>query len=580
MGLMVPARGRSIPRGNHPSRGAAARCSIPRGTMTTTFAELNLRPDLLEALASLGYEEPTPIQREAIPPLLAGQGSARAGRDRHRQDRRLRAAAPAAPRDRPLAARRSALVLVPTRELAVQVSQALHRYGRAHRRARDADLRRPADHPPARRAASAASTSSSPRPAARSTTSPAAPQARRAADGRARRGRRDARHGLRRGPRGDLRRHARRRARPCSSARRCRRGSSRWRAARLRDPERITIDREPAPTDGAPLVRQSAYVVARAHKPAALGRVLDIESPDRRARLLPHARRGRPARRDAQRPRLPRRGAARRHDAGPARPRDGAPAQRDLRPDRRHRRRRPRPGHRPAHARRQLRRPVRPRLLHAPHRPRRPRRARRRRDHARRAARAPDAQDDRARDPPEDHGREAADRRRPARAPPRADARRDRGDPRRGRTSSASASCSTRSRASTTWSRSRSPRSSSPTRPPASSTTTRTRSPRSASRAPKTRQRQGRAPQHDAAVHRRRPHRRRAPARPRRARSRASRASTAARSARSRSPTASRSSRSPTSSAHEVIAALRASTIKGKKATVRRDRTAPPKKRR
>ena len=63
----------------------------------------------------------------------------------------------------------------------------------------------------------------------------------------------------------------------------------------------------------------------------------------------------------------------------------------------------------------------------------------------------------------------------------------------------------------------------------------------------KTRQRQGLAPQHDAAVHRRRPHRRRAPARPRRARSRASRASTAARSARSRSPTASRSSRSPTS---------------------------------
>ena len=41
--------------------------------MTTTFAELNLRSDLLEALASLGYEEPTPIQSEAIPPLLAGK---------------------------------------------------------------------------------------------------------------------------------------------------------------------------------------------------------------------------------------------------------------------------------------------------------------------------------------------------------------------------------------------------------------------------------------------------------------------------------------------------------------------------
>ena len=36
------------------------------------FAGLALRPELLQALTSLGYEEPTPIQREAIPPLLAG----------------------------------------------------------------------------------------------------------------------------------------------------------------------------------------------------------------------------------------------------------------------------------------------------------------------------------------------------------------------------------------------------------------------------------------------------------------------------------------------------------------------------
>ncbi|MFD0788719.1 ATP-dependent helicase, partial [Micromonospora azadirachtae] len=37
------------------------------------FAELGLRPELLGALTTLGYEEPTPIQREAIPPLLAGR---------------------------------------------------------------------------------------------------------------------------------------------------------------------------------------------------------------------------------------------------------------------------------------------------------------------------------------------------------------------------------------------------------------------------------------------------------------------------------------------------------------------------
>src|SRR4051812_33196451 len=98
--------------------------------MTTTFAELNLRPELLEALASLGYEEPTPIQREAIGPLIAGRdllGQAATGTGK--------TAAFALPLLERLGMDRSgapsALVLVPTRELAVQVSQALHRYGRA-----------------------------------------------------------------------------------------------------------------------------------------------------------------------------------------------------------------------------------------------------------------------------------------------------------------------------------------------------------------------------------------------------------------------------------------------------------------
>jgi ATP-dependent RNA helicase DeaD len=47
----------------------------------------------------------------------------------------------------------------------------------------------------------------------------------------------------------------------------------------LKDPQRITIAREKAPAGKLPRVRQLAYVVARAHKPAALQRVLDIESP-------------------------------------------------------------------------------------------------------------------------------------------------------------------------------------------------------------------------------------------------------------------------------------------------------------
>jgi ATP-dependent RNA helicase DeaD len=47
----------------------------------------------------------------------------------------------------------------------------------------------------------------------------------------------------------------------------------------LREPVRIQIGRAATAPGEAPLVRQSAYVVARAHKPAALGRILDVEAP-------------------------------------------------------------------------------------------------------------------------------------------------------------------------------------------------------------------------------------------------------------------------------------------------------------
>ena len=105
-------------------------------------------------------------------------------------------------------------------------------------------------------------------------------------------------------------------------------------------------------------IRQTVYVVQRAHKPHALGRILDIEAPQCGARVLPHTHRGRPAHRDDERARLPRRGAARRHGPGPARPCDGPPARRHRRTARRHRRRRPRARRRHAHPRRQLRRAV------------------------------------------------------------------------------------------------------------------------------------------------------------------------------------------------------------------------------
>jgi ATP-dependent RNA helicase DeaD len=95
-----------------------------------SFEQLGLRPELLGALSALGYEEPTPIQQEAIPPLVEGRdllGQAATGTGK--------TAAFALPILQGLTAHRTerppvALVLVPTRELAVQVSEALHRYGR------------------------------------------------------------------------------------------------------------------------------------------------------------------------------------------------------------------------------------------------------------------------------------------------------------------------------------------------------------------------------------------------------------------------------------------------------------------
>jgi ATP-dependent RNA helicase DeaD len=96
------------------------------------FPELGLSDELLASLTTLGYEEPTPIQREAIPLLLAGRdvlGQAATGTGK--------TAAFALPMLQMLGAATDAgrkhtcgLVLVPTRELAMQVAEAIHKYAR------------------------------------------------------------------------------------------------------------------------------------------------------------------------------------------------------------------------------------------------------------------------------------------------------------------------------------------------------------------------------------------------------------------------------------------------------------------
>jgi ATP-dependent RNA helicase DeaD len=245
-------------------------------TTESSFAGLSLRPELVRALAGLGYEEPTPIQRAAIPAMLGGRdllGQAATG-----TGKTAAFALPILDRLGQQGRDPVALVLVPTRELAVQVSEAIHRYGRElgarvlpvyggapiGRQLRGlgngvdvvvATPGRALDH--INRGtlrlghlttlvldeademldmgfaddleAILAETSDTRQTVLFSATLP---------------------------PRidGIAHRH-------------------------LRHPVRIEISSEPVGAGGGPLVRQRAYVVPRAHKPAALGRILDVESP-------------------------------------------------------------------------------------------------------------------------------------------------------------------------------------------------------------------------------------------------------------------------------------------------------------
>ena len=158
---------------------------------------------------ALGYEEPTPIQQEAIPPLVAGRdllGQAATGtgktaafalRSSSGSPRTARERAPVGPRPRahPRARRPGVGGPAPLRQ--------------GPRRPGAAGLRRRPDRPPAARAGVRRRRR---RRDARPGAGPAQPRQPAAGRGRhrrPRRGRRDARHGLRRGPRGDPRRDAR-----------------------------------------------------------------------------------------------------------------------------------------------------------------------------------------------------------------------------------------------------------------------------------------------------------------------------------------------------------------------------------
>src|ERR1041385_7752202 len=95
--------------------------------MASSFADLGLSQSTLQSLADVGYESPSPIQEQAIPDLLAGRdviGQAQTGTGK--------TAAFGLPMIQfvdPDDDDCQALVLTPTRELCIQVTQALRAYG-------------------------------------------------------------------------------------------------------------------------------------------------------------------------------------------------------------------------------------------------------------------------------------------------------------------------------------------------------------------------------------------------------------------------------------------------------------------
>jgi len=245
------------------------------------FSDLALRPELLAALTSLGYEEPTPIQSEAIPPLLEGRdllGQAATGTGKTAAFD-LPLLQHLEPGSRGRGSGPVALVLAPTRELAMQVSEATHRYGRdlgarvlpvyggqpIGRQLRE--LERGVD-------------------IVVGTPGRVIDHINRGTlrlDGLLTIVLDEADEMLDMGFADDI--DAILEAAPTDRQTVLFSATMPPRVERiarrhLRNPVRIEIRREQAPPGQAPKVRQSAYVVARPHKPAALGRVLDVEAPE------------------------------------------------------------------------------------------------------------------------------------------------------------------------------------------------------------------------------------------------------------------------------------------------------------
>ena len=92
---------------------------------TKLFSELNLSPEVLKAIAKLGFEQAAPIQAEAIPVLMQGRDVV--GQSQTGSGKTAAFAIPAIEKTDPEKRAVQVLILCPTRELAVQVSEEVHK---------------------------------------------------------------------------------------------------------------------------------------------------------------------------------------------------------------------------------------------------------------------------------------------------------------------------------------------------------------------------------------------------------------------------------------------------------------------
>src|SRR5436189_4366662 len=89
------------------------------------FSELGLSPEILKAVAKLGFEQAAPIQAEAIPVLMSGRDVV--GQSQTGSGKTAAFAIPAIEKTNPQLRAVQVLMLCPTRELAIQVAEEVHK---------------------------------------------------------------------------------------------------------------------------------------------------------------------------------------------------------------------------------------------------------------------------------------------------------------------------------------------------------------------------------------------------------------------------------------------------------------------